>query len=142
MDFSDYNSKRKLKKCIDKDTFLFFKHLQRAAAWCEAVMQDSDHPLGAAFVNPGLAVAKDGYPPLTGCRFRSSSDLTEWSACPTREVVPRIFVFSIWYFQIEEAFFYSQKRYQWFLCSKMSYFEQFTVYIIKIKSHSCLHERV
>ena len=91
MDFSDYNSKREQKKCIDKDTFLFFKHLQRAAVWCEAVMQDSDHPLGAAFVNPGLAVAKDGYPPLTGCRFRSSSDLTEWSACPTREVVPRIF---------------------------------------------------
>lgn len=60
-------------------------------------MQNGDHPLEAAFVNPGLAVAKDGNPPLAGCRFRRSSDLAEWSACPAREVVTRIdFVFSIW----------------------------------------------
>ena len=55
------------------------------------------HPLEAAFVNPGLAVVKDGNPPLTGYRFRRSSDLIEWSAWPAREVVTRIdFVFSIW----------------------------------------------
>lgn len=53
-------------------------------------MQNGDHPLEAAFVNPGLAVAKDGDPPLTGCRFRGSSDLTEWSASPAREVVTRL----------------------------------------------------
>ena len=48
-------------------------------------------------MNPGLAVVKDGNPPLTGYRFRRSSDLIEWSAWPAREVVTRIdFVFSIW----------------------------------------------
>ncbi|OAD88807.1 hypothetical protein HMPREF2738_01184 [Clostridiales bacterium KLE1615] len=68
-------------------------------------------------MNPGLAVVKDGNPPLTGYRFRRSSDLIEWSAWPAREVVTRIdFVFSIWknpnrgdvfLFTVHEHFIYS-----------------------------------
>ncbi len=66
MHFSDYNSNRIQQNCIDKDTFLFFKHLQRAAVWCEAVMQNGDHPLeaGAGPVIGAIQAAAFGWLPV------------------------------------------------------------------------------